>query len=426
MTVTAARPIRLAILLSHPVQYFAPVFRELAKRPDVDLTVIYCRLDGAKMYFDPEFARDIRWDTPLLDGYRHKVLRGWDLRGATGPLAYLAPSIMSEIKAENYDASIVFGWAYLTCWLAFAKARWESIPWVLYGDTSVTYEKGKRGLKGWLRRMLLRALFKRTSAFLTSGAFNALFYEFHGVRARASFDAPFAIDNELFSNGARTAWTRRAEIRRGLGIPPHAIVLLFVGKLASHKRPQDLLHVLENLRRDHANLAAVFVGDGPLRKTLESEVASRDIANVFFLGFRNQSTLPPIYAASDVLVLPSSREAKALVTNEAMACGLPVIVSDRTAVWGPSELVRDGENGFVFPAGDLAALTGAVRRLVTDAPLRERMGKRSREIVGSFTPARCAKAIVAAARFACHRASVLPVPVPPAGNAYPDERHCQP
>jgi len=407
---SAARPIRLAILLSHPVPYFAPVFRELAKRQNIHLTVVYCRLDGAEVYFDPEFARDIRWDTPLLEGYRYKALRSPRSPRTKGPLAYFAPGIVSELKADNYDALIVFGWAYLTCWLAFAKARWESIPWMLYGDTSVTYEKEKRGVKGWLRRMLLHALFKRTSAFLTSGAFNRLFYESHGVHARATFDVPFAIDDDLFSNGARLACTRRAEIRRSLGIPVGAIVLLFVGKLASHKRPHDLLEVLENLRRESLNLAAVFVGDGPLRKALESEAASRGIANAFFPGFKNQLELPPIYAVSDVLVLPSSREAKALVTNEAMACGLPVIVSDRTAVWGPSELVRDGENGFVFPTGDLKALTGAVRRLVTDAPLRQRMGKRSREIVQSFTPERCAKAIEAAT-FACATTSASQLPV---------------
>jgi glycosyltransferase involved in cell wall biosynthesis len=400
-----ARKLRLAILLSQPVQYFAPLFRQLAQRPEIKLTVIYCSLGGAEAYFDPEFGRTVKWDTPLLEGYRYRVLRAWWPEKVQGLLAYFAPSVVREIKASSYDALIVLGWSNFTCWLAFLKVHLESLPLILYGDTNALYERDKRGLKKLLRNWLLHALFRQTSAFLASGTSNRRFYEFHRVPGIKCFDAPFAIDNNFFRNGAQKARARRAEIRSGLGIPANAILLLFVGKLVPHKRPQDVLEVLNALRGEFTNLGAVFVGDGKLRSALEELIAKRNITQAYLLGFRNQSALPALYSTSDVFISSSSLDAKPLVTNEAMACGLPLVVSDRTGVWGPGNLVRHGENGFVYPCGDVQALAKAVRKLAADRELRERMGNRSREIIEQFSTERCAEGIVNALHFACSRST---------------------
>jgi glycosyltransferase involved in cell wall biosynthesis len=400
--------LRLAILLSHPVQYFAPMFRELARRPDIDLTVIYCALGGARTHFDPEFGRDVQWDTPLLEGYRYKALDTWWPRKTRGPLAYFAPAILREIRRTQYDVMVVFGWAYLTCWLAFARARRESLPWMLYGDTNAIYECEKRGLMALVRKIALARLFRHTSAFLASGTLNRRFYDLHGVTA-SRFDVPFTVDNRFFCGAARAARQRRGELRTRLGIPHDAILILFSGKLIPRKRPGDILEVLARLQPELPRLGALFVGDGELRASLERSVADRGLNRTLLLGFANQSELPALYAAADMLIIPSWVDPKPLVTNEAMACGLPVVVSDRTGVWGPGDLVRDGENGFVYPAGDVAALAEAVRRLTTSPGLRARMGRRSLEIVREFTPARSAESIAEAARFVCgvtHRCPV--------------------
>lgn len=398
-----SRRFRLAILLSQPVQYFAPLFRQLAQRPEIDLTVMYCSLGGAEAYFDPDFGRIVKWDTPLLEGYRYKVVRSWPQKNAQGFLASFAPAVLREIKAAKYDALIVFGWSNLTCWLAFAKARLESLPWMLYGDTNVIYEKEKHGIKRWLRTWLLGSLFRRTSAFLICSSMNQRFYELYRVPPGKHFDVPHAVDNEFFRNAARDARRHRDEVRARYGIPRNALLLLFAGKLIERKRPQDVLAAVENLRDDCPQLAAAFVGEGSLRKTLESQIAQRKLGNAILLGFGNQSEMPAIYAASDMLIVPSSVDPKPFVTNEAMACGLPVIVSNRTGVWGPEDLVRHGENGFVYPCGDVEALTETVRQLARDRELRERMGNRSREIIEQFSTERCAEGIVSALHFACSR-----------------------
>jgi glycosyltransferase involved in cell wall biosynthesis len=396
---SGTRPRRLAILISHPVQYFSPLFQRLAQQREIDLTVLYCSLQGAKKMKDPGFGISFSWDIPLLEGYRYKELRNFWPGQLTGFFSCTNPGVIAELRKGDYDAVIVFGWGSLTAWLAFAGAKFAGIPWMLYGDTNVLQENRKNGLKALLRRALLTGLFGRTAAFLASGSFNRAFYESMGARAERCFAAPMGIDNESFMEAARAAQARRQEIRREYGIPPGLILMLFSGKLAPHKRPQDLLGVLEILHADFPRLGGMFVGDGVLRKILQEDAARRKIANVFFLGFKNQTELPQIYSCADCLVLTSSTDTRSVVVNEAMACGLPVIVSDRTGMWGPGDVVRHGENGFVYPCGDMGALALAVRKLATDPDLRRRMGNRSREIIQDFGQEKCVEGIVRAVNF---------------------------
>jgi glycosyltransferase involved in cell wall biosynthesis len=394
------RRLRLAILLSQPVQYFAPLFRELARRDELELTVIYCSSGGATPYFDPEFGLTVKWDTPMLDGYHHKIIRSLWPRKIQGLLAYVAPSILAEVRKVRFDVLLVFGWSSLTCWLAFAKASLESIPWMLYGDTNVLYEKEKHGLKRWLRNWLLHSLFRRTSAFLVSSSWNRRFYELSAVPFDKCFTVPLTSDKEFFSSAASSARAHRDEIRAQYGIPSGAVLLLFVGKLVAHKRPQDLLEVHCALLDEIPDLAVAFAGEGPERKALESEIAEKRLQSVFLLGFRNQSALPAIYAMSDIFILPSSREPVGVVVHEALACGLPTIVSDRSGTWGAEDVVRDGENGFVFPCGNISALTESVRKLASDCALRARMGGRSMEIMEHFSVERRVAGVLQAAEFA--------------------------
>lgn len=389
-------PFRLAILISHPVQYFAPLFRRLAQQPEIDLTVLYCSLHGARMVSDPGFGISFAWDVPLLGGYRHKELKNFWRGQPKGFFGYINPGVIKHLRTGGYDAVIVFGWGSLATWLAFAGCRLAGIPWMLYGDTISLYEADYRWPKRELRSMLLRTLFKATSAFLISGAFNRQFYEQHGVSSDKCFDVPLSVDVEHFSRRAEEAKLRQQELRSELGIPPDEVIFLFVGKLVRWKRPQDLLEVLKRLRLSTPNIAVAFVGEGELRPSLEAQTVKLGLDSVHFLGFRNQSELPQMYAIADAFVLPSSSDRKPLVVNEAMACGLPVIVSDRTGVWGPGDIVRDGENGFVYPCGDMDALAEAVRKLAADPDLRHRMGKRSAEIIQNFDYEKCVDGILAA------------------------------
>jgi glycosyltransferase involved in cell wall biosynthesis len=399
----AERPFRLAIVLSHPVQYFSPLFRRLAQRSDIDLTVLYSSLAGALPAMDPGFGVEVAWDTPLLQGYRFKTFKNFWPGARGGFWSYASPGIVAELWRGHYDAVLVHGWGDLSAWLAIMGARFGNTPCIITGDSNYIYEKDLPRFKARLKRALLTRLFRKVQAFLVTGPFNRMFYENYGVRGDKLFFAPLAVDNEYFMRRAELARTHKDEIRARYGIPPHIVLLLFVGKLLARKRPLDIVFALKELQPTFASLGAVWVGDGELRPQLKAEIAKQSLKHAYLLGFRNQSELPDLYAMSDVLVLPSWHEPVGLVTNEAMASGLVVIASNRTGVWGPQAPVRDGETGFVYRAGDTEALTEAMRKLVRDHGLRQRMGRRAAEVVEEFGPERYVDGILAALRFAVRR-----------------------
>jgi glycosyltransferase involved in cell wall biosynthesis len=394
------RPIRLAIILSHPVQYYSPLFRRLAQRPEIDLTVLYSSLAGALPAVDRDFGVTVAWDRPLLEGYKSKALKNF-WRGARGGFwSYASPGVMAEMWCGQYDAVLVYGWGHLTAWLAILAAGSTNRAFIITGDSNGLYEKDLPRLKARIKKTVLTTLFRRAGALLVTGPFNRMFYQYYGVRDCKLFFAPLAVDNEYFKRRAELARLHREEIRARYGIPPDVVLLLFVGKLVPWKRPQDILMALKKLQPAFPSLGAAWVGEGELRPQLEAEIMNRGVKHAYVLGFRNQTELPELYAAGDIFVLPSWIDNVGLATNEAMACGLPVIVSNRTGVWGAGGLVRDGETGFVYPACDSEALSKVVGKLVSDLGLRQAMGCRAAKVVEEFGLDRCVKGILDALRFA--------------------------
>ena len=387
---------KIAVVISHPIQYFVPLFRRLAEEPRIDCTVLYSSLMGSQTYADPGFGLEIKWDIPLLGGYHYKVLPGYFSANIRNFFSCTSPQVVAELSKGAYDAAIVFGWGRLNSWLAFLGAWLGRVPVMIYGDTNPVNESSKSRFLQLVRRPLLVRLFRKIAAFLVTGTLNRRFYESLGVRPEKCYFVPLAVDNDYFAARAAAVKSRRDEFRARLGIAPEVVVLLFAGKLVPRKRPQDLLYAAVSLRESAPPIAVAFVGEGELRPFLESEIRRLSLKNVHLLGFKNQSELPEIYGISDIFVLPSSIEPRGLVTNEAMACGLPIIVSDRTGVWGDGDLVRAGENGFVYPCGDVGALGQAIRRLVTEPGLRERMAARSQEIISGFGYDKCIEGILKA------------------------------
>lgn len=392
---------RLAILISHPVQYFAPLLQYLARQPEIDLTVLYCSLQGARTMKDPDFGVSFAWDIPLLKGYRYKKLRNYWPRQPNGFFSCINPGVITELRKGDYDAVIVFGWGSFTNWLAFAGAKLAGIPWMIYGDSIDLYENDRGWTRRRLKHLVLGTLFQNTAGFLTMGKLNRLFYQRYGASPERFFFVPYAVDNQFFHSKAVAARLRGKELRAQHGIPQGAILLLFAGKLIPRKRPEDLLAALQILQPDIPNLAIAFVGDGELCTFLETRISCLGVKNAKVLGFKNQTALPDVYAMADILVMPSSRENWGLVVNEAMACGLPVIASHRCGA--SADIVRDSENGFVYPCGDIGALAQAIRKLATNPDLRRRMGHRSWEIIQSFGYEKCVEGILSALRFAVRK-----------------------
>lgn len=383
--------IRLAHLVSHPIQYFAPLYRELSARDEIDLTVYFYSRETVGGFYDKGFGREITWDIPLLNGYRAVFPQS---AGRTphngGPLRRRNFDLIADLLRHPPDLVWVHGYAHLTAWLAFAASRVRRRPFLLREDQTLL-----RSRSSWRRlakRVALPVMF-RHSVGLYIGKENRLYFREYGVPEERLHPAPYAVDNDYFRAAAAELQGRRDRLRRAFGVSDDAPVLLFVGKLTPQKNPLVLLKAFAELRR-HRRCWLLFVGDGVLRAAIEEESRTRNIPNVLVSGFRNQTEIPQAYSAADILILPSRSETWGLVVNEAMNFGLPIVVTDQVGC--AADLVADGHNGFVVPTDSIAGLAAALARLVDDHELREAFGARSAEIVENYSIKRCADAIVAA------------------------------
>lgn len=381
----------LAVVNSHPIQYFAPLYRRLAAEEEIDLTVYYTSREGLDTFRDLGFGREVRWDVPLLEGYESEFLP--NLRDPEQPRGFWSlvnPGIVSEIRQGGYDAVWLHGHDSATNLLAVAAARASSTPLFMRCETHLGLDRPP--WKRLLRKPVMTAFYRLFDAFLAIGSRNAAFYRAHGVAEEEISLVPYTVDNRRFRAGAMLGDAERAAVREELALPdPDVPVVLFVSKLSIRKRPFDLFEAFRIAReRTGTDAALAFVGDGAVRPRLEEEAGDRD--DVHVLGFRNQSELPRIYGACDVFVLPSENEPWGLVLNEAMAAGLPVIASDQ--VGAAADLVEEGENGFVHPCGDVEALADRIGRVLEDSQRRERMSRASERIVEAWDFDRCVSGVI--------------------------------
>jgi glycosyltransferase involved in cell wall biosynthesis len=350
---------RVAVVASHPIQYQAPWFRALARR--VDLQVFFCHQQDAAGQAAAGYGQAFEWDMPLLEGYEHHWLR--NVASPPGVFRYGGcdtPEIADRLAAGRFDVCIVCGW-YLKSYLQAIRAcRRLGVPVLLRGDSHLgtTRSLMKRTLKYVPYRVLLNAV----DGHLVVGVANRAYLRHFGVPESRLFFVPHFVDTDWFAARARDARADNARdrIRAGLGIPESAPVVLFVGRLVPMKRPLDLV-VAVAAHRHADRVHAVLVGDGPMAGEIQTR-AARENAAVHLAGFRNQRELAAWYIASDVLALPSDAgETWGLVLNEAMACGLPVVVSD--AVGAAPDLVRDG-TGRTFPLGDIDACAAMIQAML--------------------------------------------------------------
>jgi glycosyltransferase involved in cell wall biosynthesis len=384
--------VRVAHLVSHPIQYFAPLYRELAQRREIDLTVYYYSDATLREFVDPGFGRSVQWDTPLLDGYRHRMLPSAARTPISGTFARRPNlDVIREATSGAYDVLWVHGYAHLTTWLAVTAARARGMRVLIRDEQTLLH--GRPRLRAASKELALRALYTQASA-LYIGEENRRYFARYGMPARRMFPARYCVDNAALQARAAELAPRRAQLRERFGIASSAPVVLFAGKLIDKKQPLRLIEAFARVRRER-DCALLIAGDGPLREQARQVVDALHLPDVHFAGFLNQSELPEAYAVADIFVLPSKmHETWGLVVNEAMNFRLPVVVTDKVGC--AVDLVRQGASGFIVPHTSTAALASAIGRLVDDPGLRARFGVVSRKIVDRYTIESCADGIVAA------------------------------
>ena len=375
--------IRLGVLSTHPVQYQAPLYRALAARGDVDLTVFYAHRPTPEQQGD-EFGVAFEWDTDLLGGYRSVFLENRGAARGTGFTGYDTPSIREEVTRGCFDAFVVGGWHART-YLQGIVACWRNgTPIMVRGDSYLLPDEPR--VKRAMKRAVYPYFLRHFDACLCVGTRSEAYFTYYG--ARRIFRVPHFVDNEFFASTGRSDRSR-AQLRALWKIPQGAFVCSFVGKLIPRKRPLDLIRAAARV-----GVHLLFAGDGVLRAACEAEAARLGVGATF-LGFVNQSGLPDVHACADVFSLPSEVETWGLVVNEAMASGLPVIVADTVAC--APDLVIAGETGFVHRVSDVASLAACLNRTRERLAAGQQLGDAARGRVCIFTAENSASALVRAA-----------------------------
>jgi len=359
---------RLVILTEIIAPYRIPIFNALAARPDIDLHVIFLSETDPSLRQWHVDKQGIRFSFEVLPSSRCRV-------GSYNVL--LNRGVASVLRLSQPDVILCGGYNYLASWTAAYWAKRRKIPLLLWSEST---EKDSRNLHRPVE-LLKRRFRGLCRAFLAAGESSREYLLSLGVPASAVFVAPNAVDVDFYSTLASRSRQSSDAARLKLSLPARYFV--YVGRLVREKGVFDLLSAYAALDdTSRSRIGLVFVGDGPARAALERQAAGFDI--VRFTGFLQKEETPAVYAQAEALVLPTYSDTWGLVVNEAMACGLPVIVS---AVAGcAADLVIEGRTGFRFPAHDVANLTSILRRFVESPDLRSRMGAESFQHIQRYTP----------------------------------------
>jgi glycosyltransferase involved in cell wall biosynthesis len=372
--------VRLAYLVSHPIQYQAPLLRRIAQEPDIDLTVFFGSDFSVRDYKDEGFGVGVKWDVPLLDGYRYEFLPVLRDNANPGVLSPLNHGIFSRLRGSKdmagFDVLWVHGYSSVNALQSMLAAKSLGIP-VLVRAEPWLGDRDRSGPTLAAKRLFFKLLRGLADGALPIGTLNAEYWRHYLGEDFPLYRMPYAVDNHYFQSRCREAREGSVALRNELNLDPTRPVILFASKLQYRKRCVDLLDAYKNLSpapNGEPNPYLVIVGDGEERAALERQATEYGLEGVRFCGFRNQSELPRFFAIATVFVLPSRHEPWGLIVNEVMNAGRAVIVSDDVGC--QPDLVEDGVEGCVFPAGDIAALTDALRRVLATPETAVAMGQR--------------------------------------------------
>jgi glycosyltransferase involved in cell wall biosynthesis len=362
-------PVRLAIVSTHPIQYYAPVFRELARSRAVQPKVFFTWSQTAsESVADPGFERTIAWDIPLLEGYESEFVPNLARQPGTHHFQGIRnPTLARAIEDWGADAVLIFGWN-LHSHLGALRYFRNRIPVFFRGDSTLLDERS--ALKTALRRIFLGWVYRHVDVAIAVGSNNRDYYRWCGLPEDRIAFAPHAIDTRRFADSDGSSAGLAAQWRRELGIPVAARTIVFAGKLQPKKDP---LLLLEAFSRCGASGHLVFVGNGELEQQIRARAQGRH--DVHFMPFQNQSAMPAVYRMGDVFVLPSRGpgETWGLALNEAMASRRPVIAGSK--VGGARDLIASEINGWIFQSADLEQLAAVVgRALACDEATLRAMG----------------------------------------------------
>ncbi len=363
---------KIAVIVSHPIQHFCPAYKSWSKIEGVDLKVFFVSPMGAVPYEDKNFNQTVRWNNLYLDEFSHQFIYNKPIPTGKNETA---PGLKEAIDEFKPDVLISYGHYHLFQRKIVDHCKRNKIKVAYISDTEIRNKQSN--IKRWIKNLYLQLYFKKIDFFLAVGDSNEAHYRLNNVADTKIIRMPFPIDihslNEVFANKI----DYRKNFRSKWKIDDSALVCIMVGKLVKWKYQSQLLAAAKAMNKE--KIVMLFAGSGSEMDALK-QYAREHSVKAIFTGFITPEELGHAYAASDLYVHTALFEPHSLAVSEAIYMGLPVIVSDTIGSYGCNDDVRPGINGFVYKWGDLNELERLIKLLCNDQQLRAEFGENSRRI----------------------------------------------
>lgn len=371
---------RLVIITEIISPYRIPLFNDLAQHPEVDLHVVFLGESDPSLREWRVYKDEIR--------FSFQVLRSW--RKRIGKYnALLNTGIFSALKKSQPEAILCGGYSYVASWATLFWARRHDVPFLLWSESHQQDQRRQLAMVEFLKRKFL----SRCSGFVVPGKSAFHYLKSQSVGDQPIFIAPNAIDNNLFAGASEGARKQASARRQKFGLPQR--YYLFVGRLVREKGVFELVQAYAKLDAQmRQQIGLVIVGDGPCRTQLQEVAAGVSPGTLVFPGFLHREELGDYYGLAEAFILPTYTDTWGMVVNEAMACGLPVILSQLAGC--AADLVQDQHNGILVPSKDVNSLEAAMKRIASNSDLREGMGRNSKRLILDYSPEKWATSVAEA------------------------------
>ena len=385
------QPVKIAIINTHPITYFAPLYRHINNHPKIDITVIYLSSMGINDAFDTGFNQSIPSDFDLLNGYEY-IFCGSNYMNKIpkGFFSIITPEIWKTIRQSDCDVVWFHGYNYAAYIIAFVAAICSEKKIFFRSETH--FKLKRTWLKRTIRDSVLRIYFGFVDGFLAIGSLNKSYYEKLGVPTSKITLVPYTVDNERFASCSVDASSKKIGLSNYKSLDPSLPTVLYCAKFIPRKYPDLVLQALNILHQNGKPANLIMAGNGPELRRMQMLANQLNLSNVFFAGFVGQTKLPELYALCDIFVHPSDNEPWGLVINEVMAAGLPIIVGKN--VGSAEDLVIDDVNGSKLEDLTAECLAKHISEIIFNGKKLKKMSKASRTIIKHWDFDKCLDGII--------------------------------
>ena len=359
---------KIAYITSLPTPYRTPLLARIAKNPDIDLKVFYCSASAPSREWELTLGETAHFSEILPGKTIHVPFINIESK--------INSSVLRKLKEGKFDCLIIGGYNHLTMIIAIFWAVLNKVPYLLSSESHLLNKR--KPWKNLLKSLFVGLIVRKASAYLPTGKFAGEYFINYGAETNRIFYFPNTPDVQFFLDETNKYREKKNSIKEELEIP-NKIIIFFSGRLIKVKGVFTLLKAFKIVKEEFKNVSLLLAGNGILREELENFVTGNKIDDVLFAGFTKPEILPKYYAIADIFVLPSNHEPWGVVVNEAMASGLPIVLSDKVGARG--DLLEEEKNGFCFESGNYRELARVFKLMLSNPEKLIEMGKRSKEII---------------------------------------------